>query len=111
MSKKENINNARQVLERLAREGSQRASEISVVAAPGGGTIAWVIKVKSHYSYNVYNVRAVVLGESGLEPDEIGSEVQAFNVAESFIQQGQLAAGTYAVMVKLGEKNAFYAPV
>jgi hypothetical protein len=31
------------------------------------------------------------------------------NVAEDFLQQGQLAVGTYVVMHRLGEVNVFYA--
>ena len=69
------------------------------------------IKVKGLSSYNVYNVCAVVIGDAGSLPVEIGAQMQAVNLAESFMQQGQLSAGTYAVMSRVGEKNVFYAPV
>jgi hypothetical protein len=47
----------------------------------------------------VYLVRAVVIGEQG----------EAVNLAESFLNEGTLPAGKYAMMVRVGEKNVFYA--
>ena len=83
--------------------------EISVVTSPGARAAAWAIKVKSHISYNVYNVVAVVIGNPGSIPVEIGQQMQAVNLAESFLQQGTLQEGTYAVMSRVGDKNVFYA--
>lgn len=100
-----------QVLRRLSRAGSQGPGEISVVTSPGARASAWAVKVKSLLSYNVYNVCAVVIGYPGSLPVEFGQEVKAVNLAESFMQDGQLPAGTYAVMSKVGEKYVFYAPV
>ena len=100
---------SQQTLDRLCREGSQGASEIAVVTSPGARTAAWTVKVKSHSSYNVYNVIAVVIGDAGSEPSEIGQQMQAVNLAESFTEQGTLPAGTYAIMVRVGGKNVFYA--
>ena len=42
---------------------------------------------------------------------EIGEEIQAVNMAESFTQPGSLGAGTYAVMSLAGGKYVFYAKV
>jgi len=106
-----NITNSQQVLERLCREGSEEMTEKSVVTSPGARATAWAVKVKSLSSYNVYNVRTVVIGDAGSLPVEIGQQTQAVNLAESFLQQGTLTAGTYAVMFRLGEKNVFYVPV
>jgi hypothetical protein len=100
---------SQQMLDRLCREGSQGTGEIAVVTSPGARTAAWAVKVKSHSSYNVYNVIAVVIGDAGSEPSEIGQQMQAVNLAESFTQQGTLPADTYAVMVRVGGKNVFYA--
>ena len=111
MSNGTNIVNNQQVLERLGRAGSQETDEISVVTSPGARAAAWAVKVKSNSSYNVYNVRMVVIGDAGTLPVEIGQQMQAVNLAESFLQQGTLTAGTYAVMFRLGEKNVFYVPV
>lgn len=103
--------NSRQLLERLGREGSQRVREVSIVTSPGARESGWAIKVKSHSSYNVYNVVVVEIGDAGSLPVEIGQQMQAVNLAESFLQDGQLAAGTCVVMLRVGEKNVFYAPV
>jgi hypothetical protein len=83
--------------------------EVSVVTSPGARAAAWSIKVKSLVSYNVYNVCAVQIGDPGSLPVEIGQQMQAVNLAESFLEQGTLQAGTYAVMSRVGDKNIFYA--
>jgi CO dehydrogenase nickel-insertion accessory protein CooC1 len=100
---------SRQILERLSREGSQGTGEIAVVTSPGAQAAAWAVKVKSLSSYNVYNVIAVVINGAGTAPTEIGQQMQAINLAESFTQPGTLPAGTYAVMARVGDKNVFYA--
>jgi hypothetical protein len=109
MSDDVNITEGRQTLQRLARQGSEQGQEVSVVVSPGARVAAWAVKVKSHVSYNVYNVIAVVIGSAGTLPVEIGGQMQAVNLAESFTQQGTLAAGTYAIMSRAGDKNIFYA--
>jgi hypothetical protein len=110
MSREINQTNTQQTLEQLSREPSQRTSETAIVTSPGSGMVAWAVKVKSNYSYNFYNVIAVVIGSSGTEPYEIGQERQAANLAEPFDQQGTLAAGTYVLMFRVGNRNVFYAP-
>jgi hypothetical protein len=105
------ITNSRQIVEKLTRKALKGLSEVSVVASAGGGMIVWAVKIKSLHSYNFYNVRAVELGSPGIAPSEIGSEVKAVNLAESFLQDGQLSAGTYAVMFRIGDTNTFYVPV
>jgi hypothetical protein len=89
---------------------SQRAHDTAMVTSPGAGTIAWVVKIKSNASYNLYHVIAVVISDAGTEPIEIGQQTQAFNLAEPFNQQGTLMAGTYVLMFRVGGKNVFYAP-
>ncbi len=101
--------NSRQLLERLSRHSSQGTDEIAVVMSPGARTAAWAVKVKSNSSYNVYNVVAVMISVPGSAPSEIGQQVKAVNLAESFTQQGTLPAGTYAVMSRVGDKNVFCA--
>ncbi|MCX5636650.1 MAG: hypothetical protein NTX52_03015 [Planctomycetota bacterium] len=86
------------------------SGEVSVVTSPGARAAAWAVKVKSNSSYNVYNVVAVVVGDAGTVPADIGKQMQAVNLAESFLEQGTLLAGTYAVMFRVGDKNVFYAP-
>lgn len=111
MSNGANTSDTQQLLERLARVGSQDRGEISVVASPGARVAAWAVKIKSLSSYNVYNVRVVEIGDPGSLPVEIGEQMQAVNLAESFLEDGQLSAGTYAVMSRVGNKNVFYAQV
>jgi hypothetical protein len=102
--------NVQQVLEQLSRAPLQRTGDTTMVTSPGSGTVAWAAKVKSNSSYNNYNVITVAIGDAGTEPVEIGQQTQAFNMAESFDQQGTLAVGTYIVMFRVGGKNVFYAP-
>ena len=109
MSPPAKIIDGRQILDRLSREGPQGAGEIAVVTSPGARAAAWAVKVKSLSSYNLYNVIAVVMHDAGTAPNEIGQQMQAVNLAESFTQPGTLPAGTYAVMTRVGDKNVFYA--
>ena len=105
----EMLRNSQQELERLARSGPEERHETSVVASPGAMATAWAVKVKSNSSYNVYNVRAVEIGDPGSLPVELGQGVKAVNLAESFLDQGTLPAGTYVLMCRVGDKNLFYA--
>jgi hypothetical protein len=109
MSKTPQSVSSRQMLDRRCREGFQGTNEIAVVTSPGARTAAWTIKVKSHSSYNIYNVIAIVIGNPGSEPSEIGQQMQAVNLAESFTEQGTLPPDSYAIMVRVGGKNVFYA--
>jgi len=84
-------------------------NEVSVVTSPGARAAAWAVKIKNLFAYNVYNVCAVEIGQPGSLPVEIGQQMQAVNLAESFLDQGTLSAGTYAVMSRVGDKNVFYA--
>jgi len=111
MSNGVNVTDGQQVLERLCRKGSAESSEISVVASPGARAAAWPVKIESLSSYNIYNVRAIVIGEAVTQPTEIGGQMQAVNLAESFLGEGQLSAGAFVIMFKVGKKNIFYAPV
>jgi hypothetical protein len=106
-----NVASSEELLARLARQGAGQAQEVSVVTSPGARASAWAAKVKSNCSYNVYKVRAVDIGDPGSLPVEIGGEMEAVNLAESFLQTGQLAAGTYVVICRVGDKNVFCAPV
>ncbi len=105
------INDSQELLNRLARTDTRSVKENSIVTSPGARATTWAVKIKSLSSYNVYNVRSVILGDAGSIPVEIGSEMQAVNLAESFLNPGTLSAGTHVAMLKIGEKNIFYAPV
>jgi hypothetical protein len=107
MSNGAKYNDSQQLLGQLSRAGSLGVGEIALVTSPGDRASAWAIKVKSNSSYNVYNVVTVVVNAPGAIPSEIGQEIEAVNLAESFTQTGTLPAGTYAVMSRVGDKNAF----
>jgi len=109
MSNGQNLADSQQLLQRLARTAGQQRQETSVVTSPGARTAAWAVKVKSHSSYNAYNVRVVEIGDPGSLPVEIGQEMLAVNLAESFLDQGTLPAGTYVLMCRVGSRNIFCA--
>ena len=111
MSNSDNILDSQEILGRLARKADEQTQQIPVIASPGARAAAWPVTVKSNSSYNVYNVRAVELGYPGSVPVEIGAQMQAINLAESFLVTGSLPTDTYVVMLKLGEKNIFYSPI
>lgn len=98
-----------QVLADMARGGPAHRQETSALVAPGGGVSAWAVTVKSLVHRNVYRVCAVVVGDAGSIPVEIGDPVEATNLAESYQDQGELPAGALAILLRLGEKNVFYA--
>ncbi len=104
-----NATNRRQELDRLCREPSDRLKETAILSSPGAGTSIWTVKILNSYSYNVYNVVNVVIGEPGSEPVSRGIEAQAVNLAESFDQQGTLSSGTYVIMFRLAGRYVFYA--
>ncbi len=98
-------------LERLARKGSGQMQEVSVVSSPGTKSLGFAAKIKSLSSFNVYNICMVEIGVAGGVPAEVGSYMQAVNLAEPFNVSGQLATGTYVAVLRVGEKNIFYAQV
>ncbi len=106
---KRHITDEQQVLTSLAREAQAHRKETSAVVSGNAGSVVWPMKVKSHVDRNVYLVRAVVLGEPGGLPVEIGQELDATNLAESFSAQGVLPAGTYVIAFRTGPQYIFYA--
>lgn len=98
-----------QILGRLARGGLPGMQEVSAVTSPGARANGWAIKIKSNSSDNIYNVITAVIGAAGTVPAEVGQQMQAINLAEPFSTEGTLAAGTFAVMFRVGDKNVFYA--
>ncbi|OHB60708.1 MAG: hypothetical protein A2Y12_10790 [Planctomycetes bacterium GWF2_42_9] len=101
-------NEQQQMINRLMRSGDG-LNENAFVTSAGGKIAGFVARVISLNEYNHYNVRAVQINPSGIEPTIVGNEVVAVNVAEDFMQDGTLAAGTIVIMFKLGEYYCFYA--
>jgi len=99
---------SRQLVERLAAK-AYKAEAGSFLASAGGA--GWIVaaKIKRLSSYNNYIVKAVELGEPGTLPVELGEEFEAVNLAESFLQTGQLQAGTFVPVCGAGSRQIFYA--
>jgi hypothetical protein len=106
---KRHVTDQQQVLADLARQGADNRKETSMVVNAAASAAAWAVKIVSHVDHNVYSVQPVVLGEVGTLPLSVGAPAEAFNLAESFLGQGTLSAGTYGLMFRVGDKNAFYA--
>jgi len=84
-------------------------TESRAVVFPGAKQSVWAGVIKSNASYNSYNVRIVEIGSPGSIPVEISKEFQAVNLAEDFLEQGQLPARRYVVLSRIGQKYVFYA--
>ena len=96
-------------MEKRSRENPQAHSEAFFATSSGARPPAWVVRVISKYDYNFYNVRVVEVGDEGSTPIAYAASIIAVNIAESFINQGTLAADTYAIMTRVGDHNVFYA--
>jgi hypothetical protein len=98
----------KQLLDRLERDNSRAADETYQVSAVGDEVTAWPAKIISHKEFNTYNVSPVEIIAPGVNPVQRGSEITAFNLAESFIGTGSLTPGSYVVVFRVGSKNVFY---
>jgi len=88
------------------REGKGIPDESALVTATGAAPAAWTVEIVSNVEKNLYTVRQVKILSVGVTPVTVGgSQTQAFNLAESFLTTGTLAAGTYAVMWRVGDRN------
>lgn len=99
---------ANQVLDRLQRSNSHVSGEPYQVSAVGDEVAAWPAKLIAHKEFNTYKVSPVEIIAPGVNPVQRGSEITAFNLAESFIGTGSLTAGSYVVVFRVGSKNVFY---
>ncbi|MBN1765243.1 MAG: hypothetical protein JW860_08305 [Sedimentisphaerales bacterium] len=96
-------------INRLSRkEGRSLHAERSLVTAPGARPPAFAVRVISRESYNLYNVQMVEITAPGQHPAPVAGELEAYNLAESFTEQGTVTSGTYAVMWCCGNCNVFY---
>jgi len=96
-------------LERISRHENSRSNEKWSIASAGSFSPPLAVKVISNVSYNVYKVRAVQIGSAGADPVFVSLETEATNLAENFHSSGQLPTGSYAIMIRTGGKNVFYA--
>jgi hypothetical protein len=103
-----NITESEQELARLAR-GRREVLDETVLRSSGATVSCLACVIEGNLSYNFYKVRAVEVGQAGSLPVEIGEQMQAVNLAESFLAQGQLANGIFVIIHRVGDKNVFYA--
>lgn len=89
----------------------QQMREAQGVVAPGARVQAFVCKVKSHVSHNVYKVRMVELTDPGWLPGEFGAEFQAVDVSDDFADPaGDVPAGAIVLVCRVGDKYVFQKP-
>ena len=84
----------------------QGLPEKSMVTSPGARDSVCVVQVVGHVTYNKYVVQPVYVPAVG-SPYAISEVVEAVNIAEDFLGSGQLSAGCYAIMHRIGESNVF----
>ena len=98
-----------QVSQLKRREGKGIPDESALLTATGAAPAAWTVEIVSNVEKNLYTVRQVKILSVGVTPVTVGgSQTQAFNLAESFLSAGQLSAGTFAVMWRVGDRNVVY---
>ena len=103
------VTDQQHVLADLARQGTANRRELSKAVGSGSAPAAQPVQIVSHVTCNVYSVQPVVLGNVATTPMQVGEPLEAFNLAEPVLGPGMLSAGTYALMFRCGDKNAFYA--
>lgn len=111
MTQERTFSDSQSRLERLARHNPDQMQETSLVGSSGANSLAFAAKITGLASCNIYNIAMVELNGPGSEPTQIGSRLQAVNLAEPFTADGQLQSGTYVAVLKTGQKNIFYAQV
>lgn len=103
-------NEQQQFIGKLQRN-SESMAEAAFVTSTGGGIAGFVAKVVGKYDFNHYNVSLVELGPPGMYPTEAGNEIIAINVAEPFLSQGSLTAGTYVIIFRIAGFYIFSRPL
>ncbi|MBN1359349.1 MAG: hypothetical protein JW993_02100 [Sedimentisphaerales bacterium] len=103
------VTDQQQVLADLARAGGANRKQAALPINAAVTSEAQPVKIVSLVGYNVYSVQPVILGQIGTEPVPTAEATEAFNLAEPFQSSGTLTAGTYALMFRIADSNAFYA--
>ncbi|MCD4830716.1 MAG: hypothetical protein K8R02_02780 [Anaerohalosphaeraceae bacterium] len=105
------LQNQRQTIEKFIRQDSPANQEHYRVISTGKGGGGFVAKIISKEYCNHYNLTAVEIGQAGTIPVAMGGLLRAVNVAEPFLSQGTLAAGTFVIVSRAGDKYVFSRPV
>ncbi|MHC4624513.1 MAG: hypothetical protein ACYS4W_11500 [Planctomycetota bacterium] len=89
----------------------EQMQEVQGVVSPGATVQTFSCKVKSLVSYNVYNVRMVEIGAPGSMPVEIGSQIQAVDLSDDFLNPaGDVPIGSIVVVSRVGDRYVFNKP-
>jgi hypothetical protein len=101
----------RLIEERTKNMNEQQMQEVQGVVSPGARAETFSCKVKSLVSHNVYKVRMVEIGAPGSLPVEIGSEFEAVDLSDDFLNPaGDVPIGTIVVVARVGSKYVFNKP-
>jgi hypothetical protein len=89
----------------------QQMHEVQGVVSPGARAETFTCKVKSLVSHNVYKVRMVEIGDPGSPPAEIGSEMEAVDLSDDFLNPaGDVPIGSIVAVSRIGSKYVFHKP-
>ena len=89
----------------------EQLQQSQVVVSPGARTQVFVCKVKSLVSHNVYNVKMVEIQSPGSVPVEVGSEMQAVDLTDDFLNPaGDVQVGSIVAVSRVGSKYALHKP-
>jgi len=83
--------------------------EKEVVATSGTIAEIFAAQIKSRKLYNVYSVQPVLIKAIGESPIEVGDQVEAVNVAESFLYPGNAEIGLYVLVYVSQGRFVFWA--
>ncbi|MHC4659864.1 MAG: hypothetical protein ACYS83_11915 [Planctomycetota bacterium] len=89
----------------------EQMQEVQGVVSPGARVQTFSCKVKSLVSHNVYKVRMVEIGAPGSLPVELGSEMEAVDVTDDFLNPASnVPIGSIVVLSRVGSKYVFQKP-
>lgn len=89
----------------------EQLQQSQIVVSPGATTQVFACKVKSLASHNVYNVKMVEIGDPGSMPVEIGSQMQAVDLSDHFLNPaGDVPIGSIVAVSRVGSKYVFHKP-
>jgi hypothetical protein len=87
----------------------EQMQEVQGVISPGARVQTFNCKVKSLVSHNVYKVQMVEIGAPGSLPVELGSEMEAVDVTDDFLNPASnVPIGS--VLSRVGSKYVFQKP-
>lgn len=90
---------------------NQQMQETQGLVSPGAREQTFTCKVKSHLSYNVYNVIMVEINLPGTLPVEYGAQFEAVDLTDDFINSaGDVPIGSIVAVSRVADKYVFQKP-